>query len=114
MVGLAAPTRPPGPPLRDDDDDDGDDDNDDDEDDDDDNDDDDDDEDVDDDDDADDDDATMTARTAREHEALMVRNMMSNHTCSDRPLSTCKASIVVTATIFSLFKANIRSPLYWL
>ena len=28
------------------------------------------------------------ARTAREHEALMARNMMSNHTCSDRPKAT--------------------------
>ena len=33
---------------------------------------------------------------------------MSNHTCSDRPLPTCKTSIVVTATIFTLFKANIQ------
>ena len=48
------------------------------------------------------------ARTAREHEALMARNMMSNHTCSDRPLPTCKASIVVTGTIFTLFKANTK------
>ena len=48
------------------------------------------------------------ARTAREHEALMARNMMSNHTCSDRPLPTCKASIVVTAMIFTLFKANTK------
>ena len=38
------------------------------------------------------------ARTAREHEALMARNMMSNYTCSDRPLPTCKGSVVVTAT----------------
>ena len=35
-------------------------------------------------------------------------NMMSNHTCSDRPFPTCKTSIVVTATIFTLFKANIQ------
>ena len=35
---------------------------------------------------------------------------MSNHTCSDRPLPKCKISIVVTATIFTLFKANIRRP----
>ena len=48
------------------------------------------------------------ARTAREHEALMARNMMSNHTCSDRPLPTCKTSIVVTATMIILFKANIQ------
>ena len=33
---------------------------------------------------------------------------MSNHTCSDRPLPTCKTSIVVTATIFTLFKANTK------
>ena len=33
---------------------------------------------------------------------------MSNHTCSDRPLPTCKTSIVVTATIFTLYKANIQ------
>ena len=48
------------------------------------------------------------ARTAREHKALMARNMMSHHTCSHRPSPTCKTSIVVTATIFTLFKANIR------
>ena len=30
---------------------------------------------------------------------------MSNHTCSDRPLPTCKTSI---ATIFTLFKANTK------
>ena len=36
-------------------------------------------------------------------------NMMSNHTCSDRPLPTCKTSIVVTATICTLFKANTQS-----
>ena len=48
------------------------------------------------------------ARTAREHEALMARNVMSNHTCSDRTLPTCKASIVVTATIFILFEANTK------
>ena len=35
-------------------------------------------------------------------------NIMSNHTCSDRPLRTCKACIVVTATIFTLFKANTK------
>ena len=33
---------------------------------------------------------------------------MSNHTCSDRPLPICKTSIVVIATIFTLFKANIQ------
>ena len=33
---------------------------------------------------------------------------MSNHTCSDRPLPTCKTSIVVTATIFTLFKASTK------
>ena len=27
-------------------------------------------------------------RTSREHEAQMARNMIPNHTCSDRPLST--------------------------
>ena len=48
------------------------------------------------------------ARKAREHEALMARNMKPNRTCSNRPLPTCKASIVVTATIFTLFKVNIR------
>ena len=31
---------------------------------------------------------------------------MSNQTCSDRPLPTCKTSIVVTDTIFTLFKSN--------
>ena len=41
------------------------------------------------------------ARTAREHKALMAKNMMSNHTCSDRPLPTFKTSIVVTARIFT-------------
>ena len=41
------------------------------------------------------------ARAAREHEALMARNMMSNHTFSDRPLPTCKASILVTANRFT-------------
>ena len=51
---------------------------------------------------------SRTARTAREHEALMARNMMSNHTCSNRILPTCKASILVTATIFTLFKANTK------
>ena len=44
------------------------------------------------------------ARTAREHESLMARHMMSNHSCSARPLPTCKASIVVTATMFTIFK----------
>ena len=33
---------------------------------------------------------------------------MSDHTCSDPPLPTCKTSIVVTATIFTLFKANTK------
>ena len=33
-------------------------------------------------------------------------NRMSNRTCSDRPSPTCKTCIVVTATIFTLFKAN--------
>ena len=33
---------------------------------------------------------------------------MSNHTCSDTPLLTCTTSIVVTATIFALFKANTQ------
>ena len=35
---------------------------------------------------------------------------MSNHTCSDRPLPlpTCRTSIVVTATIFTLFTANTK------
>ena len=33
---------------------------------------------------------------------------MSDHTCSDRPLPTCKASIVVIATIFTLFDANTK------
>ena len=47
------------------------------------------------------------ARTAGEHEAIMVRNMMSNHTCSDRPLPTCKTSIVVVATIFT---SSIQHP----
>ena len=36
---------------------------------------------------------------------FMARNMMSNQTCSARPLPTCKTSIVVSATIF---KANIQ------
>ena len=49
-----------------------------------------------------------TARTAREHEALTARNMMSNHTCSDRPLPIWKTSIVVTAWIFTLFEANTK------
>ena len=35
---------------------------------------------------------------AREHEARLARNVISNHTCSDRPLPTCKTSIVVTAS----------------
>ena len=48
------------------------------------------------------------ARTAREHEAPVARNMLSNHTCADGPLSTCKASIAVTATIFTVFKANAK------
>ena len=48
------------------------------------------------------------ARTATEHEGLMARNMMSDHTCSGRPLPTCKTSIVVTATILTLFKANTK------
>ena len=64
-------------------------------------------------------------RTAREREALMARNMMSNHTCSDRPVLTCKTSTVVTATIFTSFKTNTKetrkevarpkaaSPLLW-
>ena len=47
------------------------------------------------------------ARTAREHEALMVRNMMCNHTCSERPVPTCKTSIMVTATI-SIYSRPIR------
>ena len=49
----------------------------------------------------------------------------SDHTCSDRPLPTCKTSFVVTATIFAPFKANTKettkevarpkaaSPLLW-
>ena len=57
------------------------------------------------------------ARTARDHEPLMARNMMSNHTCSERPLPKCKASIVVAATIFTVFKANTKEtavpPLLW-
>ena len=35
-------------------------------------------------------------------------NMMSNDASSDRPLPTCKTSILVIATIFSFFKANIQ------
>ena len=56
-----------------------------------------------------------SARTAREHEALMAKSMMSIHTWSGRPLPTWKTSIVVTATIFILFKANTKetSPLFW-
>ena len=38
----------------------------------------------------------------------MARNMVSNHIHSDRPLPTCKTSIVVTGTIFTLFKANTK------
>ena len=38
----------------------------------------------------------------------LARNMMSNHTCSDRPLPTRKTSIVVIATIFTLFKTNTK------
>ena len=41
---------------------------------------------------------------AREHEAIMVRKMMSNHTCSNRPLPTCKTSIVVTAKLNNSFQ----------
>ena len=37
---------------------------------------------------------------------------MSNHTCSDRPLPTCKTSIVVTATIFTVFKADTHIYTY--
>ena len=48
---------------------------------------------------------------AREYKALMARNMMSDHTCSDRPLPTCKASIVVTAMIFTLFKDNTKETI---
>ena len=33
---------------------------------------------------------------------------MSSHTCSDRPLPLCKTCIVVTASIFTLFKANTK------
>ena len=33
---------------------------------------------------------------------------MSNHTCSYRPLPTCKRSIVVAATLFTSFKANTQ------
>ena len=40
---------------------------------------------------------------------FMARNMMANYTCLGRPLPTCKTSIVRTAAIFSLFKANIQS-----
>ena len=36
----------------------------------------------------------------------MARNMISNHICSDRPLPTCKTSIVVTAKIFAVFNAD--------
>ena len=39
----------------------------------------------------------------------MARNMMPNHTCSDRPLPTCKTSSVVIATIFTQFKAEGRA-----
>ena len=35
-------------------------------------------------------------------------NMMSNHTCSDRLLPTCKTTIVVIATIFTLLKVNAK------
>ena len=35
-------------------------------------------------------------------------SMLSNHSCSDRPLPTCETSIVVTATTFNVFKANIQ------
>ena len=52
------------------------------------------------------------ARTVREHEAPAGRNMVSNHTCSDRPLPTWKSSIVVTAIIFTLFKTNIKDHLF--
>ena len=34
--------------------------------------------------------------------------MISDHTCADRPLPTCKTSIVVAAAIFTLFKANTQ------
>ena len=37
---------------------------------------------------------------------FIARNMASNRTCSDRPLPTCKTSIVLTATIFTFAKAN--------
>ena len=50
----------------------------------------------------------LALNAAREHEAPMARNMMSNHTCLDRPLPTYKASIAVTATIFIIFKAKGR------
>ena len=43
---------------------------------------------------------------AREHEARLTRNTISNRTFSDRPLPTCKRSVVVTATIFTSSKAN--------
>ena len=33
---------------------------------------------------------------------------MSNHTCSDRPLPTCKASNVVIAAIFAFFKTSLQ------
>ena len=46
--------------------------------------------------------------TAREHEARPTRNRISSHTCSDRPLPTCKTSIVVTARIFTVFKADTK------
>ena len=48
------------------------------------------------------------ARTAKEHEALMARDMTSNHTCSDRPLPTCRTSIVVTATMFTSFNVDTK------
>ena len=35
-------------------------------------------------------------------------SMMSNLTCSDRPLPTCKTSIVVIAMIYTLFKTNTK------
>ena len=41
------------------------------------------------------------ARTARQHEVQMARNMMSNYT-------DMQDSIVVTATTFTLFKANTK------
>ena len=35
-----------------------------------------------------------------------ITHVQSLHTCPDRPIPKCKTSIVVTATIIALFKAN--------